>query len=168
MLRVDQLTGIERVRLPERYLVDHVHGGLAISCLRAAAREEALRLEPYRSRGTSFRRALAHRGEGVPYMLEFAGFADDYAELTLDGVIRGRRPAVVEGTLMLEGSYFVVSPFERNTAEAAFIAARNGWREGIHYRSEQQAVDGRPARSGLRKPQLGALHAIAAHRTLGR
>jgi len=45
-------------------------------------------------------------------------------------------------------------------------AVLDAWRDGIRYQAELQDDDGQTIRTGLREPQIGALHAVASHWTL--
>src|SRR3546814_10344948 len=48
---------------------------------------------------------------------------------------------------------------------ARLAAVTVSWNNAFHLREGRAAVDGKPAVPGLRRPQIGALHAALAHAT---
>jgi superfamily II DNA or RNA helicase len=70
--------------------------------------------------------------------------------------------------MTLERGRFRSVPSELAYVTSVRDAVQGSWSDGILYRHEQVNPDGSVRRSGLRTPQAGALHAIAAHRTLGK
>lgn len=69
-----------------------------------------------------------------------------------------------------EGQWLNIAPID---IEALDTAARNSrlaavtasWQDAFHLRESHPAENGRPAVPGLRRPQIGALHAALAHAT---
>lgn len=64
---------------------------------------------------------------------------------------------------------WLAHPKLKNVAEARLCdEVRKTWAAGILYPEERRGKDGKVERIGLRPPQIGALHAIAAHFTVSK
>ncbi len=124
-----------------------------------------VQLERFRSRGESCRRVLARTEHAEQFVLEFATFGDCY-DGDLTGVLRGRSAILSDGTLALEAGHFRQEPVRPNDLAETHKGIHESWRAGIRYKPQLSDSDGQVIRSGLRKPQIGALHAIASHWTL--
>lgn len=83
-------------------------------------------------------------------------------------MLRGTDGEVIDGILEVSDARF--REVEDSLAEGNRLRteAHASWRGGINYVSELVAVGGHAARPGLRAPQIGALHAIAAHWSLSK
>ena len=160
------IPALAKLRMPERYSADRVADGLRVTRLTSQTREVAATFEAYRSRGPTCRRLRAATEEGEALILEFATFDEDYG-VDVAGVIHARRHIVEGEVLCLDNARFrdpsPTLPAIADMREQARVA----WTEGIAYTSEQADRDRGVVRLGLRLPQAGALHAIAAHWTLG-
>ena len=160
------IPGLKRFRIPERYRVDHIAGGLRITCLGAPSKDAEATFKPFKSRGATCRRLHATTAEGQDFIIEFGTFGEDYGS-EFAGTIRARRPAPVGDLLVLDGPRFRDPPAPLPAIAHLQDQARPRWAEGISYRVEQVDESGKVLRKGLRIPQVGALHAIASHWTLG-
>jgi hypothetical protein len=81
------------------------------------------------------------------------------------------KPARIAEALELgEGRWMNGLPTNIDTLDRAARAERlaavsASWTEAVHLREGRAASSGQPARPGLRRPQIGALHAALAHAT---
>ena len=69
-----------------------------------------------------------------------------------------------------DGRWVGFKPIDPTTLSAQDMAVRLAgvllsWGEALHLREGRPAADGKPAYPGLRRPQIGALHAALAHAT---
>jgi hypothetical protein len=167
MLETAILPSITTVTLPERYDVDIYLQGIHVRQRASPAIERNITVEAFRSRGQICRRALLSVDDGTQLVLELGSFSDAY-ELPITGTIRARSATVKDGVLVLEDAQY------RSVAVQfpAFIQNRDAildsWHSGIRYRPELLNEDGSIRQSGLRRPQIGALHAIASLWTLSK
>jgi superfamily II DNA or RNA helicase len=90
----------------------------------------------------------------------------DFTDLAPTGVIRGTGSTVIDGVLEIEDARFREVAACRVEGTRLKTEAHASWRNGVNYISELEAVGDYPVRPGLRSPQIGALHAIAAHWSL--
>ena len=157
---------ISRLRIPERYSVDLAVDGFRVTCMASPQKEVSVTLEPFRSRGPTCRRVLARTENGDKLIIEFATFNDEY-DPDISGVIRARQPLVNGDVLISETARFREPPVELSDITDIREQARTSWTEGIAYRTEITNDTGAVLRAGLRLPQVGALHAVASHWTLG-
>jgi len=167
MLAVDSLDAIAHVQLPPRYQVLADVGGLKVMQLRAPAHDVEATVESYRSRSANCRRVLVREGDGTGTVIEFASFpgSDDAG---VDAVIRASRPQIVEGRLAFSKARYREDRSSLADGIANRQAVLDAWRGGIRYQPERRGEDGVLIQPGFREPQIGALHAIAAHWTLSR
>lgn len=163
----DILPSIRSVRLPARYDVEWSTKGLWIRRLVHLPGDLPAAVTPFRSRGPTCRRILVSGGDGQQIVVEFASFADAY-EPPINGIVRARHAAVDGESLALKGASFRFPPSELAGFEDLRQGIHTSWREGIRYRREWLNEDGTLSQPGFRLPQVGALHAIASHWTLGR
>lgn len=166
MLDAAILPAITHVSLPPRYDIDFKINGLHVRRLAHPEKVIDATVVPFRSRGANCRRVLATGGDGSQHVIEFAAFRDTY-DLLITGSVRAQSGATDGTKLVLESARFRQPPSE--LADFAHIRDEvyRGWLTGIRYKRELPALDGQPAQDGLRLPQIGALHAIASHWTLG-
>ena len=162
----DLLPSIRRVRIPARYDVEWSTKGLRIRRLVHPSSDLPAAVAPFRSKGSTCRRILVSGDDGQQIVVEFASFPNAYAP-PIDGVVRAQNAAVNGESLDLEGARFRLPPSQLDSLAELRQAIHSSWREGIRYRRESLNQDGAVIQKGFRLPQLGALHAIAAHWTLG-
>ena len=80
-------------------------------------------------------------------------------------------PARIAEALELgKGRWVNIAPIDIGALDHAarckrLIAVAASWRDAVHLREARPAENGRPAMRGLRRPQVGALHAALAHAT---
>lgn len=158
---------LRELLLPDDFEIELEHRGVVIRRLRSRRKVVAASFEPLRFRGATCRRALATLEDGSRFVLEFASFGDDYADIAPATILRGT-PLVEGDRLNWERVAFQRGGGDLPAAVARMEECRAAWRSsGISYRSERLAGDGEVLAPGLRLPQSGALHAIAAHWTTG-
>lgn len=168
MLEIDLLPTITHLGLPPQYQVDTVVNKLQIRQLLFPTKIEAVTVEAYRTRGASCRRVIARTADGDMFLVEFCHFpAEEYGN-NITGVIRAKEPLIEEGSLSFGKASFVKDCANLALAARSQLDVRSGWCNGIRYKTELLRDDGTTERSGLRRPQIGALHAIAAHWTLSK
>lgn len=168
MLTDAQAATVNRIRLPTRYAFKMSGKTLDLSCVVAQSAVVEATLAPHRSRGPNHRRFLATATEGRIYAIDCVSSSLDYSEIELAGVIRARSISVNDGVCEFENGRFALSSTTLQEALLLRNAAHHSWRVGIKYISQLEPDGAMPGRLGFRKPQLGALHAIAAHWSLQR
>jgi superfamily II DNA or RNA helicase len=161
------LEGLRELVIPEEFEIDSLEHGVAIRRLKSPERVVPAIFAPLRYRGTTCRRAVATLEDGSKFVLEFASFHEDYADVAPVSVLRGA-PIVNGMRLSWERVAFQSRGGGLPAAGVARDECRAAWMtSGINYRSEMLGPDGQLVAPGLRLPQSGALHAIAAHWTTG-
>lgn len=156
------------IRLPTRFAYQNRNGVVDASCIAQASQIYEASITSYRSRGPNFKRLKANTTDGSTYVVDLVSNSFDVTDLAPTDVIRGADAAVVGGVLEIEGARFRQIEASIDEGNRLKIEAHSSWRNGINYVSELEAVEGHPLRPGLRSPQIGALHAIAAHWSLSR
>lgn len=164
MITAEEAQQIHHIRLPVRYSVlSRIHG-LRLSCVDAPKSTATFTLRPYRSRGPRFRRLIAEGGDGLSIgVLLGAGDPKVFADAGAAAVIFAREWALEGDTLDVSDGAYLRATDDIAVAEGLRVWARRAWRRGIAYVQELAAEGDLSARPGLRSPQVGALHAIAAH-----
>lgn len=155
-----------RFRLPTKYAYWNRDGVIDASCIERPHEIHEATIVPYRSRGPDFKRLKASTADGSVYVVDLLVNSFDFTDLALSGVIRGSIGAVVDGVLEVEDARFREIETNLDEGNRLKVEAHASWRNGINYVSELEALEGYAARPGLRPPQIGALHAIAAHWSL--
>lgn len=157
-----------RLRLPTRYAFQNRDGVIDASCIGRASAVYPATVVAYRSRGPNFKRLKATTEDGAVYAIDLMVNRFDFTDLAPAGVLRGTDGEVIDGILEVSDARF--REVEDSLAEGNRLRAEAhaSWRGGINYVSELLAVEGHAARPGLRAPQIGALHAIAAHWSLSK
>jgi len=166
MLPVADLPAITAVDFPPRFDVDLRIGGLQLRRLVHPAVIRQVTVGPYRSRGSTCRRVIATDADTREFIIEFATFRDEY-DPQISGIIRARS-AIIDGErLVLEAARFMDT--SKFIDETAVLRERihSEWATGIRYRREIVDEGENIVQQGLRLPQLGAMHAVASHWTLG-
>lgn len=166
MLPFASLTEITTVGLPPRFDVDLTIGGLQLRRLIHPAIELEATVGAFRSRGASCRRVLASDVEARETVIEFGSFRDEYDPM-ISGVVRARSGSVDGSRLELVGARFQDISKDLNQTAALRDGIHLEWGAGIRYRREIVDEIGDIVQQGLRLPQLGAMHAVASHWTLG-
>jgi superfamily II DNA or RNA helicase len=159
---------ITHIRLPVKFAFRRSDRVLDVACIETKSALQLAAVSPYRSRGPSYKRLSATTPEGIAYGFDFASGLFDFTALAPAGVVKGRAPIVVDGILEIEDSRFRDTPDQFDIADDLRIRAHASWRKGINYVTELESLGDEPGREGLRAPQIGALHAIAAHWSLSR
>lgn len=156
------------LRLPTRYAFQYRDGILDASCIGRAGAVYLATVAPHRSRGPNFKRLKATTEDGNVYAIDLMVNGFDFTDLAPAGVLRGTDAEVKDGILKVANARF--REVESSLAEGNRLRSEvhASWRGGINYVSELVAVEGHSARPGLRAPQIGALHAIAAHWSLSK
>ena len=165
MLPRTSLNDISRLLLPERSLIQSAQNGLYVTCLNEQKTEVGVTLEPFKSRGNNCRRILARLDDDRQFVVEFGKFIETYGD-DIDGIIRARQPITEGNFLRLDSPQYrkpTVAPVD---SREVYENVRNSWFAGISYKKEH--LDNQENVTGLRPPQLGALHAIASHWTLSK
>ena len=157
-----------RLRLPTRYAFQNRDGVVDASCIGRASAVYPATVVAHRSRGPNFKRLKATTEDGAVYAIDLMVNGFDFTDLAPAGVLRGTDGEVIDGILEVSDARF--REVEDSLAEGNRLRAEAhaSWRGGINYLSELVAVEGHAARPGLRAPQIGALHAIAAHWSLSK
>lgn len=167
MLQTALLPSLTTVVLPQRLAVDVQIHGIHIRRLANGREQVAASVEAYRSRGATTRRALIKAHDGRQIILELGGATDVY-DAPISGVIRARSVSVNGTALTIEDGQYKAAPLQL----ADFLHDRDdvfaSWNTGIRYRPQLLNPDETIKQKGLRRPQIGALHAIASHWTLNR
>jgi superfamily II DNA or RNA helicase len=102
---------------------------------------------------------------GEKFILELANFKHEYGG-DITGTIRARRAVVYDDLLTLDEPRYLEKTLHLEDLVEIYEEVHKSWLAGIAYNSELTDNGGRVVRVGLRKPQIGALHAIASHWTL--
>jgi len=154
------------IRLPVKFSYQYRDGAIDASCIARASEIHAATITPHKSRGPNFKRLKAVTENGSTYAVDVIIKSFDFTDLAPTGVIRGADCAVVEGVLEIENARFREVEVNLDEGYRLKTEAHASWRNGINYVSQLEATEGHDARPGLRSPQIGALHAIAAHWSL--
>jgi superfamily II DNA or RNA helicase len=166
MLEAGVLPGITSVALPARFEVEFKDGGLLLQRLVHWPKDVTATVAPFRSRGNTCRRVLVTAQDGSQTVIEFAAFNETY-DMLISGAIRARGATIDNSKLILQSARFRMAPSEIGTFVGTSVDVCRAWAGGIRYRRELLDGQGQIVQTGLRLPQLGALHAIASHWTLG-
>jgi superfamily II DNA or RNA helicase len=167
LLNEDTSASIEQILIPRRFDIRFDVDGLRIVRLSHSAQQQAVQLTPYKSRGEVYRRVLASQVDGRQYVVEFVSNTEVY-EPPILGAIRARDYTINGNVLELKGAQFRDSASALGDFLSVHEIVRDAWISGIRYRREVVDGNGNIVQAGLRVPQIGALHAIAAHWTLGK
>lgn len=132
--------------------------------VRSVPDQVAVQVESFRSRGDTPKRLLATQDDGTRFVIEFGSFRQEYDDIV--DVVRAKNASVDGGVLALVEPAFRDENAQLDDAEASYSDVLSGWQSGINFRGEMIDENGQRLRRGLREPQVGALHAIAAHWTL--
>ncbi len=159
---------VARVSLPTKYAFKNGDGVLDVSCVERQRSVIEATVSAFRSRGQNIRRLVATTADGLVYGLDFAPSATDFSSVAPTAVLRGRNLSVIGDVLQCDDSRFLNPPSSIEDAIHLRGLAHASWRRGINYVTELAPQGADPGREGLRLPQIGALHAIAAHWSLSK
>ena len=157
------------LRLPARLAVDGKILGSPVRQLAVPARRARCRLRPFAIRRVDGFETTLPSGETLKIISAKTATPLD-ADLILL-VPAAREPERIAAALELgEGRWMNMPPTNIDTLDRSERADRlravcDTWIDAIHLREGQAAADGQPAKPGLRRPQIGALHAALAHAT---
>jgi superfamily II DNA or RNA helicase len=166
MLTEADIAAAKRIRVPTKFAYQNRDGTIDASCIARASEVLDATITSYRSRGPNFKRLKATTGDGATYVVDLVSNSFDVTDLAPTAVIRGTGCAVIGDVLEIEDARFREIEARIDEGNRLKAEAHASWRYGINYVSELEAVEGHPVRPGLRPPQIGALHAIAAHWSL--
>ena len=168
MVSEAELANATRVRLPVKLGYQIRNGTIDASCVVRASEVRIATITPYRTRGPDVKRLKVVLDDGETYVVDALSNVFDYTSLNPAGVIRGSDCKVLDGILEVENARFrnVETSIEVGNRQRA--QAHLSWRTGINYVSQLEAIEGHAERPGLRPPQIGALHSIAAHWSLSK
>ncbi len=163
-----EIAAATHIRLPVRFSYKNRNATIDAYCIAHETEDHAATITSYRSRGPDFRRLKAVTDSGSVYVIDFVNNNLDCTDLAPEGVIRGSDSRISGGLLEVENARFRDTNSHIDIGAQLKAEAQESWWNGIHYIAELEATHGRPRRPGLRPPQIGALHAIAAHWSLSR
>lgn len=159
------LPTITEVRLPTRFEFAFSAPGLLVRRISTRGRSVQGNLVAFKTRGDECRRVLFTAADQSQTVIELASYSEVY-DPPVTAAIRSRSVAVEGTALVLPAAEYRLVPADLAPFANAHDGVHQGWGEGIRYRRELRNPDGTVVRTGLRLPQLGALHAVAAHWTV--
>lgn len=154
---------------PARLAVDGKVLGSQVRQLAVPAHRVRCRLHPFAIRRVNGFEATLSSGETLK-IISVKTATPLVADLILlvPGATEPSR--IAEALELGEGRWVNVQPINIDTLDRVARAERlsavsASWAEAVHLREGRVAENGHPARPGLRRPQIGALHAALAHAT---
>jgi len=168
MVTEAEIAQVTRISLPVRYAFKSGDGVLDVSCLESQSFVIEATVSAFRSRGPNFRRLTATTTDGLVFGLDFGPNITDFSSVNPVAVIRGRNLSVDGDVLQCDNSQFLGTSSSLEEATRLRELALASWRRGINYVTELAPQGNDPGREGLRLPQIGALHSIAAHWSLSK
>jgi superfamily II DNA or RNA helicase len=168
MVTEAEIAQVAHVRLPVRFSFKSGDRILEISCLESQSSMVEATVSAFRSRGQNIRRFTATTPDGFVFGLDFASTTTDFSSANPGAVLRGTNLSIDGNVLNCSDSRFLGTSSSLEEGTRLREIALASWRRGIHYVTELSANDVDPGRVGLRRPQMGALHAIAAHWSLSK
>jgi superfamily II DNA or RNA helicase len=164
MITEADIASITKFALPDRLDVNIPVDGLQVVRLDLKAQKFAAKVQPFRTRNDNVKRALATTADGKRFLLEVSAMTSEYPNDV--EILRGREFLIQDDTLTFSHARFLNESKSLNEANDIHTEVTNSWRAGIAYVNEITDNTGVILRPGLRIPQIGALHAIAAHWSL--
>lgn len=155
--------------LPPRFAIDSKALGSSVRQLAVPALREICRLQPFSIRRVNGYESILSSGETLKIISSRTATQLD-ADLVLL-VPEASEPSKIAATLELgEGRWMNVIPTDIGALDAVarrerLAAVTDSWQDAFHLRESRPAENGRAALRGLRRPQIGALHAALAHAT---
>jgi len=155
--------------LPQRFAIDGRILGSAVRQLSAPSRYETVQLRPFSIRRVSGYEATLSSGESLKVINARTSTSID-ADLVLLVPGASRPTEIAEALEKGEGRWINNPPvdireldtLERDSRLTSVLAS---WENAFHLGEARPATHQRPAALGLRRPQIGALHAALAHAT---
>ncbi len=155
--------------LPARLAIDGKVLGSPVRQLAVPARRVRCRLRPFAIRRVNGHETTLETGE-ILKVISAKTATPLEADLIL--LVPGAtEPERIAAALELgEGRWMNVPPTSIDTLDRSARSERRkavsaSWIDAIHLREGRAAAGGQPAQPGLRRPQVGALHAALAHAT---
>lgn len=155
--------------LPARLAIDGKVLGSPVRQLAVPARRVRCRLRPFAIRRVTGHETTLESGE-ILKVISAKTATPLEADLIL--LVPGAtEPERIAAALELgEGRWMNVPPtsidtLDRSARSERLNAVSASWVDALHLREGRAAADGQPAQPGLRRPQVGALHAALAHAT---
>lgn len=155
--------------LPPRLAIDGKVLGSPVRQLAVPARRMRCRLRPFAMRRVNGYEATLESGEILKIIgARTATPLEADLILLVPGATEPER--IAEALELGEGRWMNAPPTSIDTLDRSVRAERLktvsvSWIDAIHLREGRAATDGQPAQPGLRRPQIGALHAALAHAT---
>ena len=155
--------------LPPRLAIDGKVLGSPVRQLAVPARRMRCRLHPFAMRRVNGHEATLESGEILKIIgAKTATPLEADLILLVPGATEPER--IAEALELGEGRWMNAPPTSVDTLDRSARAERLktvsvSWIDAIHLREGRPATDGQPAQPGLRRPQIGALHAALAHAT---
>ena len=155
--------------LPPRLAIDGKVLGSPVRQLAVPAQRVRCKLRPFAIRRVTGHEATLKSGETLKIIsAKTATPLDADLILLVPGATEIAR--IAEALELGEGRWMNVLPANIATLDRAARADRlaavsTSWRDAVYLREGRAAESGQPARPGLRRPQVGALHAALAHAT---
>lgn len=159
-IETDKLKAVSRVELPEKLWFLRKQGALTVWRLQKAASEIAVQASSASGRDPCSSILLESKNEKL---LVLTGQAKPPKSLEHLKAVRATEVAVADGLLEMKNPRWVSSAPEPSTKRilAETKNVQLAWTQGIRFKRE---IPGE--QDGLRLPQQGALHSIAAHCSL--
>ncbi|MEW6597621.1 MAG: DEAD/DEAH box helicase family protein [Pseudomonadota bacterium] len=155
--------------LPPRLAIDGKVLGSPVRQLAVPARRMRCRLRPFAIRRVNGYEATLESGEVLNIIgAKTATPLEADLILLVPGATDPER--IAEALELGEGRWMNAPPTSIDTLDRSVRAERLktvsvSWIDATHLREGRAATDGQPAQPGLRRPQIGALHAALAHAT---
>lgn len=155
--------------LPPRFAVDGKVLGSPVRQLAFPALRASCRLRTFSIRRVNGYETTLKSGEKLRIIsAKTATQLDADLVLLVPGATKPSK--IAEALELEEGRWVNVTPTNIGSFDAAARAERlsavsMSWQDAFHLREGRSAENGRPAAPGLRRPQIGALHAALAHAT---
>jgi superfamily II DNA or RNA helicase len=163
-----EIAQVARICLPIKFAFKSGDRVLEVSCLESQSSVVEATVSAFRSRGPNFRRLTAMTPDGLVFGLDFAASVTDFSSVNPVAVVRGTNLSVDGDVLRCDDSHFLGTSSSLEEAMRLRELVLASWRRGILYVTELAPHGADPGRVGLRRPQIGALHAIAAHWSLSK
>jgi len=155
--------------LPPRLTINGRVLGSPVRQLAVPSLRETCRLRPFSIRRVNGYEAILKSGETLK-IISARTATQLEADLILLVPGASEPSKIAEALEFGEGRWINITPTDIAALDAAarrerlaLVAA--SWQDAFHLRESRPAENGRPAVPGLRRPQIGALHAALAHAT---
>lgn len=158
-----------RLLIPQRLAVEGKVLGSPVRQLEVPSSLETCRLRPFAVRRVNGYETTLSSGESLKIINSKTATELD-ADLVLLVPAAAEPKAIVDALEAGQGRWINITPtniaeLDRNARNERLAAVSRSWQDAFHLREGKPATDDRPAQLGLRRPQVGALHAALAHST---